>query len=270
MIAGYDTIIVGGGLVGAAIACGLAARGRRVAVLDGDDRDLRASRGNFGLIWVQGKGADCAAYARWSGLAARSWPDFAAELQAETGVDIGLQQNGGYDFCLDEVEWQARGDEMRRVSEHTDGAFEYEMLEVDELRRRIPEVSSEIRGASYSAQDGHVNPLYLLRGLHRRMQDLGKIRINQGGIAGDGQQVGCIHYLQCASHPHQRTEILSDDVGHHRVTKRLITFPVPIGIDNQLGYLRDYCGYDTLDHGLSTNFNKALILACHASRLATR
>ena len=74
MQAGHDTIIVGGGLVGAAIACGLASTGRRVLVLDGGDDDLRASRGNFGLIWVQGKGADCAAYARWSGLAARRWP----------------------------------------------------------------------------------------------------------------------------------------------------------------------------------------------------
>ncbi len=36
----YDTIIVGGGLVAAALACGIAARGRLVAVVDGDDRDF--------------------------------------------------------------------------------------------------------------------------------------------------------------------------------------------------------------------------------------
>ena len=171
--AGYDTIIVGGGLVGAAIACGLASKGRRVLVLDGGDDDLRASRGNFGLIWVQGKGADCAAYARWSGFAARSWPRFAAELQDETGFDIGLHQTGGYDFCLDESEWQARSEEMRKVREHTQGEFEYEMLANDELRRRIPEVSPDVLGASYSDQDGHVNPTFLLRALHRRMLDLG-------------------------------------------------------------------------------------------------
>ncbi len=67
----YDSVIVGGGLVGSAIACGVAASGARVLVLDGGDRDFRASRGNFGLVWVQGKGADFPAYARLSGLAAR-------------------------------------------------------------------------------------------------------------------------------------------------------------------------------------------------------
>ncbi|MCP4875864.1 MAG: hypothetical protein GY896_10375 [Gammaproteobacteria bacterium] len=40
----YDTIVVGGGLVGAALACGIAAKAGRVAVLDGADRDFRASR----------------------------------------------------------------------------------------------------------------------------------------------------------------------------------------------------------------------------------
>ena len=180
MAQGYDTIIVGGGLVGSAIACGVAASGRSVAVLDGGDRDFRASRGNFGLVWVQGKGADCAAYARWSALAAKSWPDFAADLKECTGVDPELQQTGGYDFCLDESEWNARSDEMRRVHENTDGEFSYEMLGSDELRQRLPRVSPDVLGASFSSQDGHANPLYLLRAMQSRMQQLGIVyRANQ-------------------------------------------------------------------------------------------
>ncbi len=52
----YDVSVIGGGLVGAAIAYGLARKGLRVANLDEGDVALRASRGNFGLVWVQGKG----------------------------------------------------------------------------------------------------------------------------------------------------------------------------------------------------------------------
>jgi glycine/D-amino acid oxidase-like deaminating enzyme len=169
----YDTIIVGGGLVGAAIACGIAARGARVAVFDGGDRDFRASRGNFGLVWVQGKGADYAPYARLTALAARRWPAFAQELRDATGVDVGLQQNGGYDFCLSSEEWDQRAQEMRQVQAHTEGGFEYQMLGNTELRERIPQVSDAVLGASYSTQDGHVNPLFLLRALQQRMQNLG-------------------------------------------------------------------------------------------------
>jgi glycine/D-amino acid oxidase-like deaminating enzyme len=47
------------------------------------------------------------------------------------------------------------------------------MLDCDELRARIPEVSAEVLGASFSPEDGHVNPLFLLRALHQRMAGLG-------------------------------------------------------------------------------------------------
>jgi glycine/D-amino acid oxidase-like deaminating enzyme len=169
----YDSLVVGGGLVGAAIATGLAGHGRRVAVFDGGDRDFRASRGNFGLVWVQGKGADHAPYARLSGMAARAWPAYAQSLLDATGVDVGLQQTGGLDFCLDADEWDARESEMRRVQAHTDGDFEFRMLDNAELRQWIPQVSERIPGACFSPHDGHLNPLYLLRALHQRLHDLG-------------------------------------------------------------------------------------------------
>ena len=62
---------------------------------------------------------------------------------------------------------------MRQVAAYTGGEFVYQMLDRAELRERIPEVSGEVLGASYSPQDGHVNPLFLLRALHQRMHDLG-------------------------------------------------------------------------------------------------
>jgi glycine/D-amino acid oxidase-like deaminating enzyme len=169
----YDSLVIGGGLVGAALAAGIAGSGRRVAVFDGGDRDFRASRGNFGLVWVQGKGADYAPYARLSGIAARAWPAFAQSLLDATGLDVGLQQTGGLDFCLDADEWDARESEMRRVQAHTGGEFEFRMLDNAELREWIPQVSERIPGACFSPHDGHVNPLYLLRALHQRLQELG-------------------------------------------------------------------------------------------------
>jgi glycine/D-amino acid oxidase-like deaminating enzyme len=42
----FDVTVIGGGLVGTALAYGLARKGLRVAVLDEGDVALRASRGN--------------------------------------------------------------------------------------------------------------------------------------------------------------------------------------------------------------------------------
>ncbi|UCH38431.1 MAG: FAD-binding oxidoreductase [Gammaproteobacteria bacterium] len=220
----YDTIVVGGGLVGAAVAFGMARRGRRVGVFDGGDRDFRASRGNFGLVWVQGKGADYAPYARLSGAAASCWSDFAAQLLSDTGIDVGLEQNGGYDFCLEQAEWDARASEMSRVAAHTDGEFEYEMLGNAELRQRIPEVSDEVLGASYSPLDGHVNPLYLLRALHQRLLDLGAAYHGAEPVVSSAAEAGrfvvtsargryrCERLVFCAGLANQR---LAADLGMH-------------------------------------------------------
>ena len=96
--------VVGGGLVGMAIAYGLARIGKQVAVLDEGDDAFRASRGNFGLIWVQGKGASMPDYARWTRRGAALWPQLAAELNALTGVDVELSQIGGLEGELEAVD----------------------------------------------------------------------------------------------------------------------------------------------------------------------
>jgi glycine/D-amino acid oxidase-like deaminating enzyme len=51
----FDAMVVGGGLVGSAIAWGLRREGLSVALLDEGDVAYRASRGNFGLVWVQSR-----------------------------------------------------------------------------------------------------------------------------------------------------------------------------------------------------------------------
>lgn len=51
-----DLLVIGGGLIGSAIAWGAARKGARVTLLDEGDIAYRASRANFGLVWLQGKG----------------------------------------------------------------------------------------------------------------------------------------------------------------------------------------------------------------------
>jgi glycine/D-amino acid oxidase-like deaminating enzyme len=161
-----DIIVIGGGLVGTAVAYGLARSGAKVRVLDEGDNGFRASRGNFGLVWVQGKGYGFVPYARWTRQSAKLWPTLAQDLLSETGIDVQLQQPGGFAFCLSEGEFAQRRQRLQNIQDALDGDYPFEMLDNDELRARLPEAGPDVVGASYTPMDGHVNPLKLLRALH--------------------------------------------------------------------------------------------------------
>ncbi|SAL36290.1 FAD dependent oxidoreductase [Caballeronia turbans] len=167
-----DVLVLGGGLVGSAVAYGLAREGARVTVLDEDDGGFRASRGNFGLVWIQGKGYGLSPYARWSRSSAVRWPGFADALLAETGIDVALRQPGGFHFCFNEAELADREKRLSTLNAEL-GDYPYQMLDAAEVRERIAQVGPAVIGASYTPMDGHVNPLKLLRGLHAAMQTRG-------------------------------------------------------------------------------------------------
>ena len=162
-----DVAVVGGGLVGSAIAHGLAGRGASVVLLDEGDIAFRASRGNFGLVWVQGKGAGMPAYADWTRASADRWPAFANRLKEETGAPVGYEKPGGLHICLSEEEVEARAATLHRMHNAPGaGGAACRMLSPEEVRSHLPDAGPDVRGASYCPYDGHVNPLRLLRALH--------------------------------------------------------------------------------------------------------
>ena len=167
----YDVAVVGGGLVGAAIAYGLATRVDRLAVLDEGDVAYRAARGNFGLVWVQSKGEDNAAYGGWTLGSANAWPRLAEELRALTGIDVRLEQRGGLTVFLSEREAQLRLEAMRRMlAQPGMPQYEWRYLAGSELRDFVPGLGSEVVGALHCTHDGHVNPLKLLLALHAALK----------------------------------------------------------------------------------------------------
>jgi len=167
-----DVLVIGGGLVGAALAYGLAREGVRVTVLDEGDAGLRASRGNFGLVWIQGKGYGLTPYAHWSRGSASRWPSFASGLFDDTGIDVALRQPGGFHFCFSDAELAQRRQRLSALQREI-GDYPFELLDHRDVRDRVPGIGSAVIGASYTPMDGHVNPLKLLRALHAGMQRRG-------------------------------------------------------------------------------------------------
>ena len=163
----FDTIVIGGGLVGAATAYGLTRQGSDTALLDEGDIAFRASVGNFGLVWVQSKGDGMPDYARWTRRSADLWPGFAARLAGSSGFDIGFRQPGGLQLCLDEEQLAERRLFLERMHNQK-GAGDYQgrLLDRAETKSLVPAIGPRVVGASFCPHDGHVNPLLLLRALH--------------------------------------------------------------------------------------------------------
>jgi len=160
-----ELIVIGGGVVGSALAYGAAREGTSVTVLDEGDIAHRASRGNFGLVWVQSKGENFPRYARWCRDAAALYPELAKELADLTDVDIALKQPGGFWIGFNDAEMIARR-AMLDTLDRDAGGIPFEMLDHADLKARLPAIGPNVAGGSFCPLDGHVNPLLLLRALY--------------------------------------------------------------------------------------------------------
>ena len=150
----FDVAVIGGGLVGGAIAFGLRALGPRLLLLDEGDQAFRAARGNFGLVWVQGKGAGLPRYGAWTQRSRREWPRFAAEVFDASGLD-----QPGFE------------------------RYDYEVLDRNALAKQLPGLGIDVAGGTWCSLDGHCNPLRLLHGLHLALQRAGCVLRPQHPVA---------------------------------------------------------------------------------------
>lgn len=149
----YDVAIIGGGIIGSAIAHFLTERNYEVAIVEKKKIASEASQAAAGLLGVQ---AEWDEYDPLFELARKSramFPKLAERLREKTGIDIGYEERGIYRIAhtkeekmrlLDIMEWQTRTGE------------ESHFLSGEELRKREPYLSDSINGAVYHPKDGHV------------------------------------------------------------------------------------------------------------------
>ncbi|QEL25397.1 FAD-binding oxidoreductase [Bosea sp. F3-2] len=168
--------VIGGGIVGASVAHGLAARGEAVTLFDEGDIAFRAARGNLGNVWVQGKGAGGPAYADLTRRAARDWDTFARELEAESGIDLHFRRSGAFFFCFSEAELERRGKMMTDLEAQATVPSRFEIMDNDGIRKLLPEVGPAVVGATFCSDDGTTNPFHLLRALISVFQQRGDYR----------------------------------------------------------------------------------------------
>jgi glycine/D-amino acid oxidase-like deaminating enzyme len=178
----FHVAIVGGGLVGAALGYGMRDLGKRLAILDEGDVAHRAARGNFGLVWVQGKGLGMPSYGAWTQRSAAAWPAFAADVERATGIDVALRQPGGLSVCVTREELDARAAHFEKLMAQPGfPRYGIEVLDRAGVQARIGPVG-DIAGGTWCAQDGECNPLRLLRALRAGVAAAGGALLGDHGV----------------------------------------------------------------------------------------
>lgn len=150
-----DVLIVGGGVIGCAVAYELAKDGLRVTLLERAGLCAGASGANGALIWPQAMHRGAALDLTLA--CARLFPTLGEEL----GADIEYRRTGGMVAIETDAQWA-------QMAEYVAGqpavGLHAELLDGTEARRREPLLAPDLRGAVYAEHGGTINPFRLTLG----------------------------------------------------------------------------------------------------------
>ena len=166
----YDALIVGAGVIGLACAWRAARAGARVCVLERDHPAAGATGVAAGMLAPVGEaswGEETLLSLNLDSL--RRWPDFASELEADAGDQVGYAECGALHVALDRDEAEAL---RRRHKLHRRLGLESEWLRGSDCRRVEPGLATAVRGGVHARHEAAVDPRRLagalLAALERR------------------------------------------------------------------------------------------------------
>ena len=149
-----DVVVVGGGVIGCAIAYELAKCGLGVTLVERGTPGCEASSGGAGMLAPQAE-SSAPSPMLTLGLASKAlYADLAAELRQRTGLDIEYETGGNLHCFLDE------GDEAVGREAYTwqrEAGLKAELLGRTEVLALEPDFSPEVRGALLLPEDHWVN-----------------------------------------------------------------------------------------------------------------
>ena len=156
-----DAIVIGGGIVGTAIAYWLSEAGKRVALFERRALASGASGRNGGML-MQVDGRDSDADAILTRLKyARANVDILNSLHEKSGVDIHMRHCGSLDVATRDHEVGLLRDLVK--FQHEIGDTEIQFLEGQSLYEVSPVMSELALAARFRPSDGWVDPFFIVR-----------------------------------------------------------------------------------------------------------
>ncbi len=178
-----DTVIIGGGVMGCAIAYNLAKAGLKPVVIEKSDIGGEASGSTGGGVRQSARNL------KEMPLAMESIRMY-GHLHEELDMDVEYVRQGNLRLCTCEEEL----DLMRKAVENQKKVgLELEMLDRRQVLEINPYVGEKVVGASFCPTDGHVNPFLVTYGYFKKAKSLGarfytqeevhRIRLRKGRVS---------------------------------------------------------------------------------------
>jgi glycine oxidase len=166
-----DVVIIGGGVIGLAIARALALRGiAEVLLLERGRLGAESSSAAAGMLAPQAEANRPHEFFHLTCRSRDMYPEFASALLEETGIDIQLDRTGTLYLAFTEHDV----DELeQRYEWQTKAGLAVENLSVDTARKLEPAIRDELRGALRFPLDTQVENRRLLSALAVSNERLG-------------------------------------------------------------------------------------------------
>ena len=193
-----EIIIIGGGVIGLALARQLHKKGfRQIKILERGLPGRESSFAAAGMLAPQAELEEINDFFHLCNESNKCYPEFAEELFEETGVDIELDQSGTFYLAFNKKD---SAEIRHRFEIQTKAGLPVEHLDATEIRKEEPFVSPDIREGLFFPNDWQVENRKLLKALKKYAElnaveilaetEVGNILTENGKIAGVGTSRG--------------------------------------------------------------------------------
>lgn len=171
-----DVLIIGGGIIGLAIARELHKKGvGKITILERGAVGMESSHAAAGMLAPHAETDRLDDFFFFCHESSKLYPDFAAEIFEETGVDIELDREGTLYLAFTETD----AHEIRRRFEWQKAAgLQVEHLSAQETRQAEPFVSPDVLESLFFPNDWQVENRRLVHAL-QRFAELNRIEIRE-------------------------------------------------------------------------------------------
>ena len=149
-----DVLVIGGGLIGCAIALRLAQARLAVCVIDRGDPGKEASSAAAGMLAPQGEMVEPGAFFQLCMASRRLYPSFAAEVEELSGEKVGYRGDGNLLVAINQEECQELENTYRAQAPL---GLPLERLSAEEVTKCVPGLSTEIRCGLFVSGDHWVD-----------------------------------------------------------------------------------------------------------------